>query len=1487
MRRMVLLVLNGLLVSLLVVVSAAPSAAAQTSSDQCSIVGTAGNDILNGTSQGDVICGLGGNDVVQGGNGDDVLIGGEGDDVLEGGNGTDVLDGGAGADTLVGGNGDDTLSGGTGADAVDGSHGADHVSGDAGNDTALGGNGDDIVDAGSGTDSVDGGNGADVCKSAESHMRCETVQPGDPEVAVVVTAPSPGALVFGEVLVAAGVSGPVTSVEFRVDGSTIGSDATEPFEVAWDTTSVADGSAQLVAVAAHGGGSATSAAVRLVIANDPGSGSGPDNLDGDLAVGRVTPGEWWMVSALNVLTPSVVPPRYRDPSVVDVTPALYELSMMFGALDATEQTQLRPLYQVRQGAAAQAVAAPSAFPGTDVAASTANPSECAETASVAFPWFNDPDVELSGAVVPNITLALADFVFSSLPAELWCVARFTDGTTPLIIYYKTDGPERPLGPDSADDDLDGYLAQIADNMYAAGNVYEGLGSSGAGFELKSQYLDGGTPISVVVNDAGRGFANPYWNPGFGHIVTVPNHDGVPGDPDLDTARHEMFHVYQYSYLSLWDVLGDWIGGTCPGWLPLVDCREGTSWWMELTANWADQQYVVDYRRTSPGDPNGPLDEDPTSYASSSPRFLDEPADRLVHFGRWFNKQQYGAWLLAEWIDEHGGLRGLPPGDHSGGVLQVFESLDLPGGRSAVDAIDDVLGTYGRSWESVLPEFWIASYLLAGDAVPGSGPSPYNFYPTNLSAEAASSLLTEWRAPLGGQGPTVGDDFLGGLGADARPGRQHQFTAAASGAPTTRLVHTGAGGSAFIDVRTEPGYSGQLRVGLEPADNVTGFFDLRLSVISYSSAGYPHVCVGLGTGGVYTVDPDVRLSIPVGPECPNATVVITHTYPKGHNTSDLFDQFYANLTVDYIDALPTGELGGTVFFDEDGNGVADGDDFGVRDVDVSVTRTDVPGPTTVVATDVDGMWGLGGLVPGTYEVTVDDATLPGLVAGTVDPDGLGSAHSATVTLSATDPTAAGLDFGYTGTGSVSGVVFHDVDDSGGGVLSGPDVGLSGVGVDVSWVVRGVAYEARAVTGPDGSWSLGGLPAGAVSVTVDRSSLPVTSGQWAPGYDTDGVASPDVVVVALSAGSSSYATAFSYVAVSGSWEVVVPAPFQTPWWTEVDAQDRLVVAGTDVFLGDTLVTRLASDGTVDSSFGVGGVRELDGRGLPLLSGDGIYVFGQRGNAGWVTRLTVDGDPDPGFTPVEFTYPGFALAEVKGLVEVGGELIAAVEYSGPGTRGFSLERVSTAGVALGAVSGPAGSSTAYGPAGRWFVEDLGVSSDGRLMIAGQYYPGASSAGGQGYAALADPSGLFSAGFGTGGVAMFTTGTVGDFDEVTGGWVITRDGLVKRLSPVGVTDPGFQDLSCASGSLDNAGWVDVNNAGTRIMGVCYQDGLVTLVDAVTGVDVAGFGTYDDDLGFGYYLPGWPQAEWLYAATLNDDAVYVVGTAGLNLWGVSRVAYS
>jgi len=93
----------------------------------CTITGTAGDDMLVGTAAADVMCGLGGDDVIRGLGGSDTIYGGSGRDREFGGAGADMIAGQTGVDYLSGGPGDDQLVGGGEADTYVGGPGNDAI----------------------------------------------------------------------------------------------------------------------------------------------------------------------------------------------------------------------------------------------------------------------------------------------------------------------------------------------------------------------------------------------------------------------------------------------------------------------------------------------------------------------------------------------------------------------------------------------------------------------------------------------------------------------------------------------------------------------------------------------------------------------------------------------------------------------------------------------------------------------------------------------------------------------------------------------------------------------------------------------------------------------------------------------------------------------------------------------------------------------------------------------------------------------------------------------------------------------------------------------------------------------------------------------------------------------------------------------------------------------------------------------------------------
>jgi len=126
------------------------------------IIGTAGNDIINGTSGDDVIVGLGGNDQINGGGGNDTICGGDGNDTIDGGDDNDSIDGGAGMNVITGGAGDDVIIGGADSETLKGGPGNDRITSNGGRDSIDGEDGQDLIVGGPDAAVLHGGAGNDI-----------------------------------------------------------------------------------------------------------------------------------------------------------------------------------------------------------------------------------------------------------------------------------------------------------------------------------------------------------------------------------------------------------------------------------------------------------------------------------------------------------------------------------------------------------------------------------------------------------------------------------------------------------------------------------------------------------------------------------------------------------------------------------------------------------------------------------------------------------------------------------------------------------------------------------------------------------------------------------------------------------------------------------------------------------------------------------------------------------------------------------------------------------------------------------------------------------------------------------------------------------------------------------------------------------------------------------------------------------------------------
>jgi hypothetical protein len=93
--------------------------------------------------------------------------------------------------------------------------------------------------------------------------------------AISVTTPANGSVVSGTVLVTTNVTSnlSISGVQFAIDGANLGASVTSaPFQISWDTTSAADGSHVISAIATDSAGNKSSSSITVTVSNSAGWG---------------------------------------------------------------------------------------------------------------------------------------------------------------------------------------------------------------------------------------------------------------------------------------------------------------------------------------------------------------------------------------------------------------------------------------------------------------------------------------------------------------------------------------------------------------------------------------------------------------------------------------------------------------------------------------------------------------------------------------------------------------------------------------------------------------------------------------------------------------------------------------------------------------------------------------------------------------------------------------------------------------------------------------------------------------------------------------------------------------------------------------------------------------------------------------------------------------------------------------------------------------
>ena len=240
---------------------------------------------------------------------------------------------------------------------------------------------------------------------------------------------------------------------------------------------------------------------------------------------------------------------------------------------------------------------------------------------------------------------------------------------------------------------------------------------------------------------------------------------------------------------------------------------------------------------------------------------------------------------------------------------------------------------------------------------------------------------------------------------------------------------------------------------------------------------------------------------------------------------------SDLTADF-GYLPDGTIGDTLWLDFDADGVRDVGEPGIVGITVELydsSNTLIDSTTT----DSNGNYIFNSVANGDYEVQVDTGTLPTGLTQNYDPDQPGTVpcttcdNTGSVTISggSTDLT---IDFGYVGTNSISGTVWHDDDDD--AAIDGSET-IRYEDVPIYLLDCGAGncddddeiYLGTTLTDSSGNYTFNNLPDGTYRVLVNP-NVPILD-----GLDPTVVATPTTHHDATLSGSDSSNNDFGFLSV----------------------------------------------------------------------------------------------------------------------------------------------------------------------------------------------------------------------------------------------------------------------------------------------------------------------------------------------------------------------
>ncbi len=461
-----------------------------------------------------------------------------------------------------------------------------------------------------------------------------------------------------------------------------------------------------------------------------------------------------------------------------------------------------------------------------------------------------------------------------------------------------------------------------------------------------------------------------------------------------------------------------------------------------------------------------------------------------------------------------------------------------------------------------------------------------------------------------------------------------------------VIDEGEGGLAGVDVTLNGTAANGESVSRSAATDADGDYQ-------FLGLGQGDYTITVDQADVRALNPAYALtSDPDGLTDPDGSAVIE----LGLNTTVAAQDF----------GFATSSLSGTVFSDDDNDGVIDAGEDGVADVTVTLTGTDDLGASVsrIATTDDDGAYSFGDVRPGDYtltktqpEGTLAGRNVAGTAGGTAGP--VGSNVIAEIGL---DPAEQGVDYLFAELipEIVSGVVFVDADND--GVQDEGEAGIGGVPVTLTGEDAGGAVERSAVTFNDGTFTFASLRPGTYQLTEQQpegyldglaatnGSVGTVDGDTISGIVVDGTGETDGYAFGELLAASLAGAVFEDLDADGVRDADEPGIANvtvqltgtddigsTP--TELNQTATTDADGDYEFLGlrpgNYAVTQTQPEGYLDGREIAGGAGGVVGdavganviSGIPVTAGDEVtgYLFGDVRAASVEATVYVDSDND----------------------------------------------------------------------------------------------------------------------------------------------------------------------------------------------------------------------------------------------------------------------